>query len=315
MFVRQTFTRGKRAERIVLGNVLFFVEDTDLVAALRPYGQVKSMVQKMMQLEDSCWADARREACITLRDGVKLSQIPARLEVKSKGMVTHVYVTYGIKCSLCHKQGHKRANCPRKTGLQEDKLVLPIDAPAARTQGWTKPPSTSNTMPAAAPTPAEQTPPTAAVEPAPPPTPSSATAPSPEANIPVHPQETTTPEPPVPAPSTSQLPSRPEPSSTNTEPSAAPEEENQTMTDQVENMFIELNADSILAPLYDEVDDIHEVVAAVIHRSDREALPDALSYENRKILYEFLGDAIEHVGDKNPSISTGLSELRAALNI
>ncbi|UYV65315.1 hypothetical protein LAZ67_3003928, partial [Cordylochernes scorpioides] len=146
----RAFPIRKRAERIVLGNIFLFVEDTDLVAALRPYGQVTSISQKLMQLEDSCWADARREAFITLRDGVKLSQIPARLDVKSKGMVTHVYVTYGIKCSLCFKQGHKRANCPRKTGIQEDKLVLPVDAPAARAQAWTKPPSTSNVPPVAA---------------------------------------------------------------------------------------------------------------------------------------------------------------------
>ncbi|UYV61554.1 hypothetical protein LAZ67_1005283 [Cordylochernes scorpioides] len=146
----RAFPIRKRAERIVLGNIFLFVEDTDLVAALRPYGQVTSISQKLMQLEDSCWADARREAFNTLRDGVKLSQIPARLDVKSKGMVTHVYVTYGIKCSLCFKQGHKRANCPRKTGIQEDKLVLPVDAPAARAQAWTKPPSTSNVPPVAA---------------------------------------------------------------------------------------------------------------------------------------------------------------------
>ncbi|UYV72240.1 hypothetical protein LAZ67_9002305 [Cordylochernes scorpioides] len=82
----------------------------------------------MMQLEDSSWADARREAFITLRDGVNFSHVPARLDVKSKGLVTHFYVTYGIKCSLCLKSGHKRANCPRKTGLQEDKLVLPVEA-------------------------------------------------------------------------------------------------------------------------------------------------------------------------------------------
>ncbi|UYV65537.1 hypothetical protein LAZ67_3004625 [Cordylochernes scorpioides] len=133
----------KRAVRIVLGKMLFFIEDADLITALRPYGQVTSIIQKMMQLEDSCWADARWEAFITLHDGVKLSQIPARLDVKAKGLVTHVYVTYGIKCSLCYKQGHKRANCPRKTGLQEDKLVLPLKA-------WTQPPSTSNAPPVAA---------------------------------------------------------------------------------------------------------------------------------------------------------------------
>ncbi|UYV65373.1 SSUH2 [Cordylochernes scorpioides] len=61
--------------------------------------------------------------------------------------------------------------------------------------------------------------------------------------------------------------------------------------------------------------DDDEVVAAVLHRSDRETLLFELSYGNRKILYEFLGDAIEHVGDKNLFISTGLSELRAVLNI
>ncbi|UYV67997.1 hypothetical protein LAZ67_5002746 [Cordylochernes scorpioides] len=61
----------------------------------------------------------------------------------------------------------------------EDKLVLPVDAPAARTQAWTKPPSTSNAMPTvlqtpavspsqtAAPSHAAQTPPTAAVDQAP----------------------------------------------------------------------------------------------------------------------------------------------------
>ncbi|UYV71400.1 hypothetical protein LAZ67_8002989 [Cordylochernes scorpioides] len=118
----RTFPLRKRAERIVLGNIFLFVEDADLVAALRPYGQVISIVQKMMEMGDSSWADARRKAFITLNDRVKLSQIPARLDVKSKGMATHVYVTYGIKCSLCNRQGHKRANCPRKTGLQERHL-------------------------------------------------------------------------------------------------------------------------------------------------------------------------------------------------
>ncbi|UYV81608.1 hypothetical protein LAZ67_20001694 [Cordylochernes scorpioides] len=89
----RAFPLRKRAERIVLSNVLFFVEDVDLVNALRPYGQVTSIIQKMMQLEDFCWADARWEAFITLRDGVKLSQIPARLDVKAKVVVTNLYVT------------------------------------------------------------------------------------------------------------------------------------------------------------------------------------------------------------------------------
>ncbi|UYV80778.1 hypothetical protein LAZ67_19001715 [Cordylochernes scorpioides] len=165
----------KRAERIVFGNVPFFIENGDLVAALRPYGQITSI------------------AFITLRDGVKLSHIPARLEIKSKGVTSHVYVTYGIRCSLCHKQGHKRSNCPRKTGVQEASLLLPGDSsPGPKNAGRRQPPS-SNTMPAlsptkaagppsiaaptpaassappAAPPPAAQTQTTAAVDPSPPP--------------------------------------------------------------------------------------------------------------------------------------------------
>ncbi|UYV71378.1 hypothetical protein LAZ67_8002832 [Cordylochernes scorpioides] len=154
--ILRAFPLRKRAERIVLGNIFFFVEDADLVAALRPYGQVTSIVQKWMELDDSYWADSRREAFITLRDGVKLSQIPARLDVKSKGLATHVYVTYGIKCSLCNRQGDKRANCPRKTGLQERHLLLPVDAPLVPTAIPSKPPSNSNAPPppVAAPPPA-----------------------------------------------------------------------------------------------------------------------------------------------------------------
>ncbi|UYV78576.1 hypothetical protein LAZ67_16002050 [Cordylochernes scorpioides] len=92
-------------------------------------------------------SDARRDAFITLKDGVELSQIPARLDVKSKGIATHVYVTYGIKCSLCNRQGHKRANCPRKTGLQKRHLLLPVDAPLVPTAVPSKPPPKSNAPP------------------------------------------------------------------------------------------------------------------------------------------------------------------------
>ncbi|UYV82190.1 hypothetical protein LAZ67_21001302 [Cordylochernes scorpioides] len=144
----------KRAERIVIGNVPFFVENLDLVAALRPYGQITSIVHKMMELGVSYWADARREAFITLRDGVKLSHIPARLEIKSKGVTSHVYVTYGIKCSLCYKHGHKRANCPRKTGVQEANLLLHLDPLAGPNNAGGRQPSSSNAMPTPVPTPA-----------------------------------------------------------------------------------------------------------------------------------------------------------------
>ncbi|UYV78585.1 hypothetical protein LAZ67_16002074 [Cordylochernes scorpioides] len=126
----RAFPKRKRAERIVLGNVLFFVEDTDLVAPLRPYGQATSIIQKMMQFEDSFWANARREVFITLRERVKIFHIPARLDVKSKGVVTHFYVTYGIKCSLCHKQEHKqRVRQPQPGPSRQTEATLDSTAP------------------------------------------------------------------------------------------------------------------------------------------------------------------------------------------
>ncbi|UYV70113.1 hypothetical protein LAZ67_7001837, partial [Cordylochernes scorpioides] len=174
----------KRAERIMFGNVPFFVENLDLVAALQPFGQITSIVQKMKELGESYWADARREAFITLRDGVKLSHIPARLDIKSKRVTSHVYVTYGIKCSLCYKHGHKRANCPPKTGVQEANLLLHLDPPAGPNNAGGRQPSSSNVMPAPVPTPAAGPSSTAAPipdvtpePPAAPPTPATSPAP------------------------------------------------------------------------------------------------------------------------------------------
>ncbi|UYV63184.1 hypothetical protein LAZ67_2003373 [Cordylochernes scorpioides] len=72
----------KRAERIVIGNVPFFVENLDLVAALRPYGQITSIVQKMMELGESYWADARRFYREELLD--TLASVPGLKNLKNK---------------------------------------------------------------------------------------------------------------------------------------------------------------------------------------------------------------------------------------
>ncbi|UYV82727.1 hypothetical protein LAZ67_22000680 [Cordylochernes scorpioides] len=147
----------EKSKAIAVGNVPFFVTDADLIAALKPFGRVTSIVQQMMELDNSCWAEARREAFITLHDGVKISQIPARLDIKTKGVTTPVYVTYGIRCSLCHRQGHKRANCPQRTG-SEDKLLSPERPPVARPKAWSKPLASSpHVSPTAVPTPAAST--------------------------------------------------------------------------------------------------------------------------------------------------------------
>ncbi|UYV60639.1 hypothetical protein LAZ67_1001741 [Cordylochernes scorpioides] len=87
----KAFPLRKKAERIAVGNVTHFITNANLIAVLKPFGR----------LDNSCWADARREAFITLNDGVRLSQIPARLEIKTKGVITPVYVGYGF-VSICY---------------------------------------------------------------------------------------------------------------------------------------------------------------------------------------------------------------------
>ncbi|UYV75157.1 hypothetical protein LAZ67_12002693 [Cordylochernes scorpioides] len=155
----------KRAERIVFGNVPFFIENGDLVAALQPYGQITSIVQKMLELGDAYWADAPREAFITVLDGVKLSHIPARLEIKSKGVTSHVYVTYGIRCSLCQKKATNALNAPGRLVSKRLAYFYQGTLLAPKNAGRRQPPF-SNTMPALSPTKAAGPPSTAAPTPA-----------------------------------------------------------------------------------------------------------------------------------------------------
>ncbi|UYV62741.1 hypothetical protein LAZ67_2001792 [Cordylochernes scorpioides] len=114
----RAFPLRKKAESTVLGNIFFLLVDADLVAALRPYGQLTSIVQKIMEMGDSSWTDSRREA-----------------------FLTHVYVTYGIECSLCYKQGHKRANCPHTPPNDTEKTE--------ETVGLSTPPSKKQDKPKA----------------------------------------------------------------------------------------------------------------------------------------------------------------------
>ncbi|UYV74174.1 hypothetical protein LAZ67_11002320, partial [Cordylochernes scorpioides] len=246
----------------------------DVIAALRPYCRVVSLAHEVVASGGYTWTTGNREVFILLKDGMKFHQLPAKLVIVSKGESTPAYITYGVRCSKCHRQGHRRATCP--LGISGERHQDTRQGPVSRFP-FSKPTpfnkSALSTPPAELSVPFKQTPSTI----------SSPAAPASVANFPIHPYETLAPEFPVPAPSTSQLPSRPEPFLTNTEPSAAPAKENQTITvpsiqcttpvaqilspsqilqerDRVENMFLELNADSILAPLYNEVVDDDEVL-------------------------------------------------------
>ncbi|UYV82239.1 hypothetical protein LAZ67_21001430 [Cordylochernes scorpioides] len=223
------------------------------------------------------WTTGNREAFVLLNEGRKLHQLPAKLVIISKGDSTPAYITYGVRCSKCHRQVYRRATCPLRINGGSHQ-VLPHPSPC--------PPTT-------------------------PPSQHQLRICLPGANIPIHPQETSTPEPPVPAPSTSHL-LRPEPFLAIIEPTAALkkkethnktapsfqsstsmtrpmqplQESREVLIGRVEGIFEQINADLFLSLLY-----------------ERFVLSETISTENKIILRDFLNMAIEHVGDKDPFIT------------
>ncbi|UYV66686.1 hypothetical protein LAZ67_4002568 [Cordylochernes scorpioides] len=108
----KVFPFRKRAERIVVANLPGFVEDNTIVDALSQYGKVTSIAPILIKMGEFTFTDGRREAFILLHEGVRLETLPTRLTIRSKGDILSAFLSFGIKCSKCGKQGHRRANCP-----------------------------------------------------------------------------------------------------------------------------------------------------------------------------------------------------------
>ncbi|UYV63777.1 K02A2.6-like [Cordylochernes scorpioides] len=109
--------------KITIGNLPFYVEDAVVIDALSPYGRVTSITPKQLKVGEYGYTKGRREAYILLHDGMKLEKLPTRLVIKTKGDTWPAFLTFGIRCSKCHNQGHRRANCPmlarQSTGLRQ----------------------------------------------------------------------------------------------------------------------------------------------------------------------------------------------------
>ncbi|UYV82336.1 hypothetical protein LAZ67_21001740, partial [Cordylochernes scorpioides] len=112
----KTFPFYRRAARITIGNLPFFVKDASVIDALLPYGRVTSIVPKQLKAGKYVYTDGRREAFIVPHDGINIESLPSRLDIRIKGEAWPMYLTSGIRCSRCRGQGHRRANCPLLTG-------------------------------------------------------------------------------------------------------------------------------------------------------------------------------------------------------
>ncbi|UYV82123.1 hypothetical protein LAZ67_21001007 [Cordylochernes scorpioides] len=91
--ILRAFPYRKRAEKIIIGNLPIAVKEEDIVATLRPYCKVVSLAFEIVNCEGYSWATDNREAFILMNDGMKLHQLPG---------------------NMCHRQGHRRASCPRR---------------------------------------------------------------------------------------------------------------------------------------------------------------------------------------------------------
>ncbi|UYV75488.1 hypothetical protein LAZ67_13000388, partial [Cordylochernes scorpioides] len=126
----RAFPFRKRAERITVSNLPFFVEDSAIINALRPFGRITSIAPKMMKAGPYTYTDGRREAFIVLHEGMTTERLPTRLNITIKGEAWPAYLSTGIKCSRCHGQGHRRANCPLLAGLANNTRTAPPTTPA-----------------------------------------------------------------------------------------------------------------------------------------------------------------------------------------
>ncbi|UYV64793.1 hypothetical protein LAZ67_3002003, partial [Cordylochernes scorpioides] len=153
----RAFPFKKRAERITVANLPFFVDDAAVIEALRPYGDVTSIVPIRLRAGRYTFTDGRREVFILLKEGFTLEKIPTRVVIRNKGNVLSAFMSYGVKCSRCGRQGHRRANCPINPGRASNN-GQPQPAPLPPGASSTVSRQQSRPTPAAPALPMEETP-------------------------------------------------------------------------------------------------------------------------------------------------------------
>ncbi|UYV76705.1 hypothetical protein LAZ67_14001831 [Cordylochernes scorpioides] len=155
--LHRVFPFRKRAERITVGNLPFFVGDAAVISALTPLGRVTSIAPKLMKAGPYTYNDGRREAFIILREGMTIEGLPTRLNITIKGEAWPAYLSSGIRCSRCRGQGHHRANCPLLAGRTNAPgpatPTSPTSVPSASAPGLPQQPS-AQPPPPASPSPA-----------------------------------------------------------------------------------------------------------------------------------------------------------------
>ncbi|UYV81891.1 K02A2.6-like [Cordylochernes scorpioides] len=160
----RAFPFRKRAERIAVGNLPFFVEDSAIIKALGPYGRITSIAPKMMKAGPYTYTDGRREAFIVLHEGVTTERLPTRLNITIKGEAWPAYLSSGIKsappASPAALPPTTTPAPPQRPTPQHSAPAPPLEISGASPRAAIHPagaPQPSPTAPSASPT--EETPP------------------------------------------------------------------------------------------------------------------------------------------------------------
>ncbi|UYV72849.1 hypothetical protein LAZ67_10000984 [Cordylochernes scorpioides] len=295
----KTFPFYRRAARITIGNLPFFVKDASVIDALLPYGRVTSIVPKQLKAGKYVYTDGRREAFIVPHDGMIIESIPARLDIRIKGEAWPMYLTSGIRCSRCRGQGHRRAICPLLTGQSTGPRrasppsttnVFQVTAPELPRQASAASPAPSLPDPAMEVSGALPTAQAAPHQPAVPGQSYGPTTPAP------HGQETTPAMATPPPPPSVRMEDDPEPDYWT------------DMVDPIDELMRSPGSEPILRTI-----DVFEFVDAARDPEVRECVVADLSPRQKKIVAQFLDKLIERTRDSVPLIRRGLSEFRAAL--
>ncbi|UYV84560.1 hypothetical protein LAZ67_X002614 [Cordylochernes scorpioides] len=71
--------------------------------------------------------DSRRGAFMMLNDGLKIHQLPTRIDIKVGGETIPAFLSHGIRCKKCHKLGHRRVNCPQNPKAAAASSTFPAE--------------------------------------------------------------------------------------------------------------------------------------------------------------------------------------------
>ncbi|UYV83583.1 hypothetical protein LAZ67_23001537 [Cordylochernes scorpioides] len=82
----------KKPDKITLNGLPFVIEDSDVIKALRPFCQVTSIAPVILTDGKCKWQNTCRDAFMLMHNGMKTTQLPAKINILTEGITTPIYI-------------------------------------------------------------------------------------------------------------------------------------------------------------------------------------------------------------------------------